>query len=77
MNSSMVPTAHFSLHENVNERGTSNPSKGIRNTLYLKDFRFPKNFSIFFFNKKINIERDFSWNMFHCFPTNKIGMPCF
>ena len=72
MNSSVVWTTHFSLHENVNERRTSNPPEGIGDALYFYDFKSSKNVSILFFNKKINIARDLPWNMSHCFPTDKV-----
>ena len=60
MNSSMVSTIHFSLHKNVNERGTSNPPEGICDACILTTLEF-RNFSIF--NKKINIARDFSYHL--------------
>ena len=63
----------FSLHENFSERGISNSLEGIGNTLYFNDFRVPKTY-IFLFNKKVNIARDFSWNMSHRFPTDEVGM---
>ena len=77
MNSSIVLTTHFSLHENVNSRETSNPPEGIDSALYFNNFRVPKFLSIFFINQKINIARDFSWNIPHCFPTDEVGIPCF
>ena len=40
----MVSTTHFSLHKNVNERGTSNPPEGIADAFYNNDFRVPKTF---------------------------------
>ena len=40
----MVSTTHFSLRENVSDRGTSNPSKGVGDALYFNDFRVSKTF---------------------------------
>ena len=44
MNSSIVLTTDFSLHENVNERGISNHPEGIGEALYFNNFRVPKTF---------------------------------
>ena len=57
MNSSMVVTTHFSLHENVNEKGTSNPPEGIGDALYFNDFRVPKTFLFSFLIKNKHSER--------------------
>ena len=44
MNFSMVLTTYFSLHKNVNERGTSNTPEEIGDAFYFNDFRVPKTF---------------------------------
>ena len=54
----MVLTTFFSLHKNVNERGTSNPPEGIGDAFYFNDFGVPNisPFSSLIINKMSDVK---------------------